>query len=145
MMDRQDSAEHCQRPHFALPKATEACQNVGIVDRGRITYFGIFLVLFCCIPAALKAGEDGSYGGAYRVLSGTTDTQSVFDQMIEEREINLAIRRLRCDGFTSDEIQDAVQNRRLRIGSWPGYYACFTYYLIVGRAHLLKQRRVSNF
>jgi len=130
---------------IALPKASEACQDVRIVERSWVTYFGIFLVLFCCIPAALKAGVDGGYEGGYRVLSGTTDTQSVFDQMIEQREINLAIRRLRCDGFTSDEIQDAVQNRHLRIGSWPGYYACFTYYLIVGRAHLLRQRGVSNF
>ena len=81
----------------------------------------------------------------YWGLSESEDTQSRFEQIMEQREINMATRVLMCEGFTADEIRDAVQNRHLRIGSWPGYYACNTYYLIVGRAHILRQLLLSDF
>jgi len=100
----------------------------------------------------------------YRGLSELEITQRRFDQMIEQRDISVAIRVLRGEGFTSDEIRDAVQNRNVRIDSvagnritWPGHYASATgnvggegiegaagilvgptYYLIVGRARLLR-------
>jgi len=129
------------------------------VNRNWVTYFWIFLVLFCCTPARLKAGGDGEYGGrGYRVFSGTTDTERVFDKMIEQRDIKLAIRTLVGEGFTSGEIEEAVQNRLLRIPGWhwPGN-ACSawgkvgepgegtvigpTYYLIIGRARILRYMR----
>ena len=75
--------------------------------------------------------------------------------MIEQRDIKLAINTLVGEGFTANEIQDAVQNRFLRIRGWhwPGN-ACSasgkigepgegtvvgpTYYLIIGRARILR-------
>jgi len=110
-----------------------------------ITYFGVSLALFGCTAAKLSGGTDmivqpREYWG----ISESENTQRRFEQMMEQRDINLATRALVCQGFTSDEIRDAVQNRHLRIGSWPGYYACTTYYLIVGRAHLLRQLRFSG-
>jgi hypothetical protein len=83
------------------------------------------------------------------------DSQRIFEQMIEQRDIKYAINTLVGEGFTSNEIQDAVQNRYLRIRGWhwPGN-ACSasgkigepgegtvvgpTYYLIIGRARILR-------
>ena len=126
------------------------------MNRNRVAYFGIFLVLFCCIAGRLKAGGYGEYGeNRYRSLSSTADSQRIFEQMIEQRDIKYAINTLVGEGFTSNEIQDAVQNRYLRIRGWhwPGN-ACSasgkigepgegtvvgpTYYLIIGRARILR-------
>jgi hypothetical protein len=129
------------------------------VNRNRVAYFGIFLVLFCCTAVPLKSGGYGEYGeygeNRYGSLSSTTDSQRIFEQMIEQRDIKYAINTLVGEGFTSNEIQDAVQNRFLRIRGWhwPGN-ACSasgkigepgegtvvgpTYYLIIGRARILR-------
>jgi hypothetical protein len=109
-----------------------------------ITTFGVSLALFCCGAAKLLGGTEmtGPPRG-YWGISESEDSQSRFEQMMEQRDINLATRALMCEGFTRDEIQDAVQNRHVRMGSWPGYYACNTYLLIVGRAHILRQLRMS--
>ena len=103
----------------------------------------------------LKSGGFGE--SSYRVLSGPADTQRRFEQMMEQRDIKLAMNTLLGEGFTSGEIQDAVQNRLLRIGSWrPGYYCSAsgtigepgegtvvgpTYYLIISRARTLRWYR----
>jgi hypothetical protein len=127
------------------------------VNRKRVIYFGIFLVLFCCTPR-LKSGGDGEYGRGYRGVSTLADTERIFDQMIERRDIKLAIRTLVGEGFTSDEIQEAVQNRLVRIPRWhfPGDFCSAwgkvgepgegtvvgpTYYLIVVRANILRYMR----
>lgn len=112
-----------------------------------ITYIGVSLALFYCSAAKLSGGTDMTVQPrSYWVRSELEDTQRRFDEMLEQREINLATRRLMCEGFTSGEIRDAVENRHFRIGgSWPGYFACNTYYLIVGRAHLLRWLRITNF
>jgi hypothetical protein len=123
------------------------------VEQNRLTYFWIFLVLFCCPAVPLKSGGYGE--SSYRVPSGTTDTERVFEQMMEQRDIKLAINTLVGEGFTSNEIQDAVQNRYLRIRGWhwPGNFCSAsgkigepgegtvvgpTYYLIIGRARILR-------
>ena len=130
--------------------------RVRIVNRNRVAYFGIFLVLFCCTAAPLKSGGYGEYReSSYRALASTADSQRIFEQMIEQRDIKYAINTLVGEGFTSNEIQDAVQNRYLRIRGWhwPGN-ACSasgkigepgegtvvgpTYYLIIGRARILR-------
>ena len=129
------------------------------MKRNRVTYFGIFLVLFCCTAVPLKSGGYGEYGeSSYRVLSSTADTQRVFEQMIEQRDIKMAINTLMGEGFTSGEIQDAVQNRYLRIRGWhfPGDFCSAsgkigepgegtvvgpTYYLIVVRARIMRYMR----
>ena len=112
-----------------------------------ITYFGVSLALFYCTAAKLSGGSDmTAQPRGYWGLSELEGTQRRFDEMMEQRDINLATRALMCEGFTSEEIRDAVENRHFRIGgSWPGYYACDTYHLIVGRAHLLRQLGLSNF
>ena len=129
------------------------------MKRNRVAWFGIFLVLFCCTAAPLKSGGYGEYReSSYRAvssLSSTTDSQRIFAQMIEKRDIRLAINTLIGEGFTASEIQDAVENRLLRIRGWhwPGN-ACSasgkigepgegtvvgpTYYLIIGRARILR-------
>jgi hypothetical protein len=129
------------------------------VSRNWVTYFGIFLTLFCCTPARLKAGGDGGYR-RYRILSGPAETDRVFEQMMEQRDIRLAINTLRGEGYTSGEIQDAVQNRNLTVGSWPGHYCSAsgtigeegegtvvgpTYYLIIGRARILRWYRQLGY
>jgi len=130
--------------------------RVRIVNRNRVAYLGIFLVLFCCPALPLKAGGYGEYReSSYRSLSSTTDSQRIFERMIEQRDIKYAINTLVGEGFTANEIQDAVQNRFLRIRGWhwPGN-ACSasgkvgepgegtvvgpTYYLITGRARILR-------
>ena len=130
--------------------------RVRIVNRNRVAYFGMFLVLFSCTAVQLKAGGYGEYrGSSYRAVSSTVDSQLIFRQMIEQRDIKLAINTLIGEGFTSNEIQDAVDNRLLRIRGWhwPGN-ACSasgkigepgegtvvgpTYYLIIGRARILR-------
>ena len=132
------------------------------MNRNRVTYFGIFLVLFCCTPVRLKSGGNGGYGeSSYRVLSGT-DTDRRFEQMMEKRDIKMAINTLMGEGFTSGEIQEAVQNRLLRIRGWhfPGDFCSAsgkigepgegtvvgpTYYLIVVRARIMRyMREVGN-
>jgi len=130
------------------------------VSRNWVTSFGIFLALFCCTAVPLKSGEYGER--SYRVLSGPGETDRVFNQMMEQRDIKLAINTLVGEGFTSSEIQDAVQNRLLRIGSWrPGYYCSAsgkigepgegtvvgpTYYLIISRARTLRWfRQVGSY
>ena len=113
-------------------------------------------MLLCCTPAQLKSGGDGGYGeSSYRVLSGTTDTERVFDKMIEQRDIKLAIRTLVGEGFTSGEIEEAVQNRLVRIRGWhfPGDFCSAsgkvgepgegtvvgpTFYLIIGHARIMR-------
>jgi len=140
--------------------------RVRIMNWHRVTYFGIFPALFCCNAEPLNAGGYGEYGESrYRVLSGPADTQRVFDQMMEQRDIKMAINTLLGEGFTSSEIQEAVQNRYYRIPcwqNWPGRFTSAsgkigepgegtvvgpTYYLIIGRARILKYLRdvpVSN-
>jgi hypothetical protein len=126
------------------------------VNQNRVAYFGIFLVLLCCTPARLKSGDDGAYRErSYRVLSGTADTDRRFEQIMEQRDIRMAINTLMGEGFTSGEIQEAVQNRLLRIHGWhfPGDFCSAsgkigepgegtvvgpTYYLIIGRARILR-------
>ena len=130
--------------------------RVWIVNRNRVAYFGIFLVLFCCTAVPLKSGGYGEYGeNRYRSLSSTTDSQRIFEQMMEQRDIKMAINTLMGEGFTSGEIQEAVQNRLLRIRGWhfPGDFCSAsgkigepgegtvvgpTYYLIIGRARILR-------
>src|SRR5262245_18923833 len=125
----------------------------------RVTYFGIFPALFCCNAEPLNAGGYGEYGESrYRVLSGPADTQRVFNQMMEQRDIKMAINTLIGEGFTSGEIQEAVQNRYSRIRSWhfpgslcsaseniaePGETTVVgpTYYLIVTRARIQRYIR----
>ena len=140
---------------FWLAKGERSLPGYRIVNRNCVIYFGIFLVLFCCTPARLKAGGDGGY--SYRVLSGT-DTERVFDRMIEQRDIKLAIRTLVGEGFTSGEIEEAVQNRLVRIRGWhfPGNFCSAsgkvgepgegtvvgpTYYLIIGHARIMRYTR----
>ena len=135
------------------------------MNRNRVAYFGIFLVLFCSTPARLKSGGNGEYGErSYRDFSGTADTDRRFEQMMEQRDIKMAINTLLGEGFTAGEIQEAVQNRLVIIPGWhwpgnvcsasgtvgePGESTVVgpTYYLIVGRARVLKYIRevpVSN-
>jgi hypothetical protein len=113
-------------------------------------------MLFCCTATRLKSGGDGGYGErSYRVLSGPAETDRRFDQMMEQRDIKMAINTLLGEGFTSGEIQDAVQNRLLRLPGWhwPGNFCSAsgkvgepgegtvvgpTYYLIIGRARILR-------
>jgi len=132
------------------------------VNQNWVAYFWIFLVLFCCTAVPLKSGGYGDYGeSSYRVLSGT-DTDRRFEQMIEQRDIKMAINTLIGEGFTSGEIQEAVQNRLLRIRGWhfPGDFCSAsgkigepgegtvvgpTYYLIVVRARIMRyMREVGN-
>ena len=126
------------------------------MNRNRITYFGIFLVLFSGAAVPLKAGGYGEYReSSYRSLSSATDSQPIFEQMMEQRDIKMAINTLVGEGFTSGEIQEAVQNRLLRIRGWhfPGDFCSAsgkigepgegtvvgpTYYLIIGRARILR-------
>ena len=132
--------------------------RVRFVNQNWVTFW-IFLALFCCTPVRLKAGGYGEYRErSYQVSSGPADTERVFDQMIEQSDIKLAIRTLIGEGFTSDEIQDAVQNRLVRIPRWhwPGNVCSAwgkvgepgegtvvgpTYYLIIGRARILRYIR----
>ncbi len=123
----------------------------------RATTFGIFLVLSCCIALPLTAGED--YGqSSYRAYSSGANIR--FEQIMEQRDIKMAINTLTGEGFTAREIQDAVQNRFLRIGSWPGYFCSAsgkigepgegtvvgpTYYLIIGRARILRWFRQTGY
>jgi hypothetical protein len=77
---------------------------------------------------------------------------------MEQRDIKMAINTLIGEGFTSGEIQEAVQNRLLRIRGWhfPGDFCSAsgkigepgegtvvgpTYYLIVGHARIMKYIR----
>lgn len=130
------------------------------MSRNRLTYFGIS-VLFCCIALSLKAGDDGGYGeSSYRRYYGSTGTGLRFEQIMERSDIKMAINTLIGEGFTSSEIQDAVQNRLLRIGSWwPGHFCSAsgkigepgegtivgpTYYLIIGRARTLRWYRQTG-
>ena len=133
------------------------------MNRNRVAYFGIFLVLFCCPALPLKAGGYGEYReNRYRSLSSTTDSQRIFEQMIEQRDIKYAINTLMGEGFTANEIQEAVQNRFLRIRGWhfPGDFCSAsgkigepgegtvvgpTYYLIIARARIMRyMREIGN-
>jgi hypothetical protein len=134
--------------------------RVRIVSRNWVTYFGISLVLFCGAPVQLKSGGYGE--SSYRVLSGT-DTDRRFEQMMEQRDIKMAINTLMGEGFTSGEIQEAVQNRLLRIPRWQNWPGSFTsasgkvgepgegtvvgptYYLIIARARIMRyMREIGN-
>ena len=126
------------------------------MNQNRVAYFGIFLVLFCCIAVPLKAGGYGEYReSSYRALSGASDSQRIFEQMMEQRDIKMAINTLMGEGFTYGEIQEAVQNRLVRIRGWhfPGDFCSAsgkigepgegtvvgpTYYQIIGRARILR-------
>ena len=124
--------------------------------RNRVTYFGIFLLLFCCTPARLKSGGYGEYReSTSQALYGTADSERVFNRIMERRDIKMAINTLIGEGFTSSEINEAIENRLLRIpGSpFPGKLCSAsgniaepgettvvgpTYFLIVARARTLK-------
>jgi hypothetical protein len=158
-------------PRSCCSVAILTCQSharpvrVRVVNRNRVAYFGMFLVLFCSAVVPLKAGGYGEYAqyreSSYRALSSTADSQVIFRQMIEQRDIKLAINTLVGEGFTSNEIQDAVQNRLLRIRGWhwpenacsasgkigePGEGTVVgpTYYLIIGRARILRWIREAG-
>ena len=125
----------------------------------RLTYFGIFLLLFCCTSARLKAGGYGEYRESiYRAYSGTTETDRIFNRIMEQRDIRMAINTLVGEGFTYAEIQEAVENRLQRIRRWhfpgnlcstsgniaePGETTVVgpTYYLIVARARIQRYIR----
>ena len=52
----------------------------------------------------------------------------VFEQMMEQRDIKMAINTLMGEGFTSGEIQEAVQNRlspHSRLAFPGGFLFCF--------------------
>ena len=71
------------------------------MNRNRVASFGIFLVLFCCTAVPLKAGGYGEYGeSSYRAVSSTTDSRRRFEQMMEQRDIKMAINTLVGEGFT---------------------------------------------
>ena len=129
------------------------------MNRNKLACFWIFLFLFSCTAVPLKAGGYGEYqeyrGSTYRAVSSIVDSQVIFRQMMEQRDIKYAINTLIGEGFTSNEIQDAVQNRLLRIRGWhwpenacsasgkigePGEGTVVgpTYYLIIGRARILR-------
>jgi len=118
------------------------------------TYFGIFLVLLCFTPAQLKSGGYGDY----RYVPTRTDTDRVFERMMEQSDIKMAINTLIGEGFTSAEIEEAVQNRLARIRGWhfPGNFCSAsgnvaepgesivvgpTYYLIVVHARIMRYIR----
>ena len=116
----------------------------------------MFLVLICCTAVPLKAGGYGDYGeSSYRAFSGVASNEHRFERIMEQRDIKMAINTLMGEGFTSSEIQEAVQNRLLRIHGWhfPGDFCSAsgkigepgegtvvgpTYYLIIARARTLK-------
>jgi hypothetical protein len=119
-----------------------------------VTYFGIFLVLLCFTPAQLKSGGYGEY----RLVPTRTDTDRVFERIMEQRDIKMAINTLIGEGFTTTEIEEAVQNRLARIRGWhfPGDFCSAsgnvaepgesivvgpTYYLIIGHARIMKYIR----
>ena len=133
------------------------------MNRNWIIYFGIFMVLLCCTPSRVKSGGYGEYAErSYRGVYTQGDTDRIFNQIMERRDIKMAINTLIGEGFTSSEIQEAVENRLLRIpGShYPGNLCSAsgkigepgegtvigpTYYLIIGRARILRYMRdVSN-
>ena len=95
---------------------------------------------------------------AIESFPGTTAPERVFDKMIEQRDIKLAIRALVGEGFTSSEIEEALQNRLVRIPGWhfPGDFCSAsgnggepgegtvvgpTYYLIIARARIMRYMR----
>ena len=126
------------------------------MNRNWITYLGIFLVLLCCTPSRVKSGGYGEYGErSYRGVSTQGDTDRIFNQIMERRDIRMAINTLIGEGFTSSEIDEAVENRLLRIPGSPfpgnlcsvsgkigepgeGTVVGPTYFLIVARARTLK-------
>ena len=133
------------------------------MNRNLLACFSIFLVLFCCAAMSLKAGGYGEYReSSYRSLSGASDSQRIFEQMMEQRDIKMAINTLMGEGFTYGEIQEAVQNRLLRIRGWhfpgdfcsasgkvgepgEGTYVGPTYYLITARARIMRyMREIGN-
>jgi len=123
-------------------------------------------VLICCIAVPLKAGGYGDYGeSSYRAFSGVASNEHRFERIMEQRDIKMAINTLLGEGFTAGEIQEAVQNRLLRIPRWQNWPGSFTsasgkvgepgegtvvgptYYLIIGRARILRYLRevpISN-
>ena len=133
------------------------------MNQNRLICFGISLAVFCCTAVPLKAGGDGYYGESrYRVYSGTATSERRFEQIMEQRDIKMAINTLIGEGFTSREIEDAVQNRLLRIPRWhwPGNFCSAsgkigepgegtvvgpTYYLIIGRARILRWFRQTGY
>ena len=126
------------------------------MNRNWIIYFGILLVLLCCTPSRVKSGGYGEYvERSYRGVYTQGDTDRIFNRMMERRDIKMAINTLIGEGFTSGEIEEAVENRLLRIpGShFPGNLCSAsgkigepgegtvvgpTYYLIIARARTLK-------
>src|SRR5215471_8662397 len=89
------------------------------MNRNWITYLGIFLVLLCCTPSQVKSGGYGEYGErSYRGFSTQGDTDRIFNQIMERRDIRMAINTLIGEGFTSSEIDEAVENRLQRIRRW---------------------------
>jgi len=119
-----------------------------------VTYFAIFLVLLCFTPAQVKSGGYGEY----RFVSTRTDTDRVFERMMEQRDTKMAINTLIGAGFTAAEIEEAVQNRFARLRGWhfPGDFCAAsgnvaepgesivvgpTYYLIVGHARIMRYIR----
>ena len=119
-----------------------------------VIYFAIFLVLLCITPAQVKSGGYGEY----RFVSTRTDTDRVFERMMEQRDTKMAINTLIGAGFTAAEIEEAVQNRFARLRGWhfPGDFCAAsgnvaepgesivvgpTYYLIVGHARIMRYIR----
>jgi hypothetical protein len=131
------------------------------MSRKRVTCFAVLLVLFCGSTLPLKGGGDGYYAESYRAYARTASSERRFEQIVEQRDIKMAINTLTGEGFTSREIEDAVQNRFLRIGSsWPGHFCSAsgkigepgegtvvgpTYYLIIGRARILRWFRQTGY
>ena len=131
------------------------------MNRNRISFLCIFLTLICCTAVSLKGGGYGDYESSYRSYSSSAYSGRRFEQIMEQRDIKMAINTLIGEGFTSREIEDAVQNRLLRIGSWPGNFCSAsgkigepgegtvvgpTYYLIIGRARTLRWfRQTGNY
>ena len=92
---------HCC--NFWLAKGERSLSRYRIVNRNWVISFGIFVVLVCCTPTRLKSGD-----GIWRKTTSPFrdyDTERVFDKMIEQRDIKMAIRTLVGEGFTSGEIE----------------------------------------
>ena len=127
------------------------------MNRNRVAYFGIFLVLFCCTAVPLKSGGYGEYReNRYRSLSSTTDTQRIFEQMIEQRDIkygNQHTRWVRDLPPTKFKRLFRIDYSAFVVGIGPGNFCSAsgkigepgegtvvgpTYYLIIGRARILR-------
>ena len=138
-----------------MPKASAVCHltdHEWELDNLLWDFFGAALLH----SIAVKSGGYGKYvERSYRGVYTQGDTDRIFNRMMERRDIKMAINTLIGEGFTSGEIEEAVENRLLRIpGShYPGNLCSAsgkigepgegtvvgpTYYLIIARARTLK-------